>query len=421
MADSTTRDLTLGKILRGLIARVAVGTVLLAVLVISRIRGRSVRANRPRVGTEEGGVRVLTLGSFHNPNWPRAHILPIASCPNVREVIVVCDEAIFECEGVRTVCPPSWMVRSAGRSLARIMCFVITVARDRPDVLVGYHIMPNAVLCLAGARLFGGVAVYQMTGGPVQIIGGGYGSEGALIRRLGWRSRVLQSLMFHVVGQFDAVVVRGTQARQYLAARQLSQRAVVITGSVDTERFRPGGERADFDVVTVGRLVPCKRPELFVRIVAGLAKRRPSTQAAIVGDGPLLEPLRREAEELGVGERVHFFGKVDDVPGVLRMCRVFVLTSENEGMSIAMLEAMSAGLVPVVPDVGELAEVALAGGAGVLIDPSDTDATVGIIAAILDDSEGLSARARSARAVAESQVSVSAVAERWHQLLAQLS
>jgi glycosyltransferase involved in cell wall biosynthesis len=402
------------------IVRAVVLPLLAGVLLVSWL-GRLRRPSRSGTISAAGRrIRVLAVGTFHNPNWPRSHLCPIAAAPNVSEVLVVCPEALFPADRLTYECPPAWLARLTGRSMAKVLWFFRTVVRRRPEVLMGYHIMPNAVMCLAAARLLGLRAIYQMTGGPVQLIGGGYASEGGLVRRLGYPSALGEALMMRIVRHFDAVVVRGEKAAEFLRRRGLSRSIAVITGSVDTGRFAPRNAEAEYDLVSVGRLVPVKRPELFLGIVESLARRRPATRAAVVGDGPMLDGLRNLAGELGIQERVDFTGKIVDVQDVLDRSRLFVLTSRNEGVSIAMLEGMACGLVPVVPDVGELAEFVSPGVNGLFIEPTDPDEAAERIAALLDRSAGLAELAAASRRTVETRCSVPAVAERWRHTLESL-
>ncbi len=396
--------------------------VLLSTVVVVAHAARRVRCLFGRRRASGDARRLLMLGTFYNVGWFRAHVGPLVACRRLDEVIVLSDEpammpAVPGTAKVTCACPPQWLKRVLGRSVARALWLMVVARRHRPATLMGYHIMPNALLCLVAARLFGRRAVYQMTGGPVQVVGGGHGSENRLLRHLGGPSRILEALMFHVVRQFDAVVVRGEQAAALVRDNRLAATVGILTAGVDTERFRPADAARNYDLVTVGRLVECKRPERFVEIVAALLRRRPGTRAAIVGDGPLASELSGQARRLGLNGELAFLGRRDDVPEILRHSRLFVLTSRNEGVSIALLEAFAAGVPAAVPNVGDLGDFVQPDETGVFIDPADADATAARLAELLDDPEHLSRMSRAARRTAEQRCSVASLATRWEQLL----
>ena len=101
------------------------------------------------------------------------------------------------------------------------------------------------------------------------------------------------------------------------------------------------------DVVVAGRLVPHKRVDLLLEAMALL----PGGTAEIIGEGPERRRLEQEAQRLGVGDRVKFCGRVaneSDVYEALGRARATVVTSEQEGFGISVVEAQAAGTPPIV-------------------------------------------------------------------------
>jgi len=91
----------------------------------------------------------------------------------------------------------------------------------------------------------------------------------------------------------------------------------------------------------------------FLRIARRINQHMPSVEFLLAGDGPLRLELQREAQTLGIGERVVFLGDRRDIPAVMASLDVAVLTSDSESLSNVILEAMAAGL-PVVAYNAEL-------------------------------------------------------------------
>ena len=86
----------------------------------------------------------------------------------------------------------------------------------------------------------------------------------------------------------------------------------------------------------------------------GILARRPGTEVTIAGSGPLLPEVKAAAERLGITGLVNFAGHVERIQALLSQTKVFILTSRSEEALIALAEAMIAGVVPVVVDVGVL-------------------------------------------------------------------
>jgi glycosyltransferase involved in cell wall biosynthesis len=373
--------------------------------------------HRDRRRRDVGCLRVLVVGTFYNENWFRSHIMPLSAARGLARIDVITDRPLFDVDKVRYVCPPRWCWTCFGRTLPRGALVFWTALRHRPDLLMGYHIMPNAVLCLLAARLFGGRALYQMTGGPIQIVGGGVGSENALLSRLRRHSPVLEKLLYHVVRLFDVVVVRGRRAADFVEANALARQVLIVSGSVDADRFRPHERAKEYDLVLVARHIKEKQPHLLLDIVAHLRHTHPDVRAALVGDGPLTAELEAQARRLGIEQNVCFLGKLERVEQVLASSKLFVLTSATEGLAIAMVEAMAAGLPVLAPDVGELSELLRDQENGIVIQPEKIEASAAQVSGLLDDQERLARMSAAARERAVARNGIAAVERRWDDYL----
>lgn len=355
---------------------------------------------------------ICVVGTFHNPNWYRAHILPLTRS-GVRQVLLVVDSPQAAIPGVRFACPPRWLARALTRAAAKFIWMIYVGLRYRPDLYMGYHILPGAGSALVAGRLLGRPAIYQMTGGPIEIDGGGAASESWVTGRLGQPSPLLERLALRVARAFDAIIVRGPNAAAYLAQRGITDTVRIITGSVNVEAARHAADTPRrFDLVYVGRLAPFKQPDQFIRIVAALREHVPTASAAVLGDGPMAAELRALSESLRVAHAITWLGQRDNPATILQNARLFVLTSRSEGLSIALAEAMAAGVVPVVADVGELAQLVSDGKSGYLVTPNDIDAFATRAAELLLDQERWRQFSRAA-VDAAATCSTDAVAQRW--------
>lgn len=135
-----------------------------------------------------------------------------------------------------------------------------------------------------------------------------------------------------------------------------SQPFEVIHNGIDVESFgfRPhlrsstrdalGLDSESFVIGQVGALLPVKNHAFTLRAFRAVRNRRPDAMLLLVGAGPLEANLRREADELGVGEAVRFLGRRDDIPALLSAMDCLLLPSLHEGLPIVALEAQAAGL-----------------------------------------------------------------------------
>jgi glycosyltransferase involved in cell wall biosynthesis len=167
-----------------------------------------------------------------------------------------------------------------------------------------------------------------------------------------------------------------------------------IPNGVDTRRFTPADDAERRRVrrklglppvplaLYTGRLAPEKGVDVLLDAWAAARRLGCLAFLCVVGDGPERAALERRARDHGILGAVRFAGATDDVTPWLRAADAFVLPSRQEGLSVALLEAMACGLAVVATAVGGTADAA--GDAAVLV-PPDAAALAGALARVLDE------------------------------------
>lgn len=166
-------------------------------------------------------------------------------------------------------------------------------------------------------------------------------------------------------------------------------------------------------LVALGRLEPAKGLDIALDALGRLQR---SATLVVAGDGSLRPDLERRAAELGVLDRVRFLGQVSDVRYVLAGADVFVSSSRREGMPMAILEAMAAGLPVVATDVGDVARTV--SGAGAVVPPGDPGALAAAIEAVLQDDVRRDAMAAESLRLATEEFDEQTWLRRWIDLWA---
>lgn len=134
----------------------------------------------------------------------------------------------------------------------------------------------------------------------------------------------------------------------------------------------------------VGRLVPIKDHELFLRAAALVASQRTDVSFVVAGDGPSRTTLEAEGSRR-LGARVRFLGWVEDLPTLYAALDVVTLTSRNEGTPVALIESAAAGRPVVATDVGGVRDVVREAETGFLVPPGNPEALADRIVAVLSD------------------------------------
>ena len=164
-------------------------------------------------------------------------------------------------------------------------------------------------------------------------------------------------------------------------------------------------------VAFVGRLSQVKRPDRFIAAAELIARDRPDTVFLVVGDGE----LRSELERRSMLADVRFLGWRGDVSAVYAATDVLVVTSDNEGMPVTLIEGAAAGCACVTTDVGSAGEVVLDGRTGSVV-PCDARAVADAVTALLDDPDLRLRFGAAARAHASEHFGMTALADRLEQV-----
>ena len=179
----------------------------------------------------------------------------------------------------------------------------------------------------------------------------------------------------------DTVVVNCVAMQDHMVRDEKVsvERTYLCYNGVDTTLFYPAEEPppdalADASIVigTVCGLRAEKRLDLLVDAFAKVYSLRPKMKLAIVGSGVMLSKLEQQARELGVREACVFQPQTSDIPTWLRAMDIFVLPSDSEAFSNALLEAMACGCCPVGSRVGGTPELIEHGNRGFLFTSGDS-------------------------------------------------
>ncbi|MCW8138158.1 MAG: glycosyltransferase [Planctomycetota bacterium] len=219
--------------------------------------------------------------------------------------------------------------------------------------------------------------------------------------------------------QRRGIAVSGEVARSARAHMSAKVPVQVVLNGIPVERFQPDSEGraavrrelgfpADAPVVgTVAVFRTQKRLDLWLRAARQVYTGRPSTRFLLVGDGPERETTEALAHELGLRDVVRFAGLQTDVLPYLSAMDLFLMSSDFEGLPLALLEAMASGLPVVATRVGGVPEVISDGVHGLLASPGDEQALASAVEQLLADPERRTCLTSAARALVEERFGTS--------------
>jgi glycosyltransferase involved in cell wall biosynthesis len=146
-----------------------------------------------------------------------------------------------------------------------------------------------------------------------------------------------------------------------------------------------GMDDSSFVCLYVGRLEAVKDLGTLLKAVVKLSEpARRIIRVLLAGDGSERTALESMCRSLGIGATVTFLGARSDVPALLGMADAFVMTSSTEGLPMALIEAMAAGLPCVATAVGGIPEL-LSGDAGLVVPPNEPEAVAHALTRLAGD------------------------------------
>ena len=183
--------------------------------------------------------------------------------------------------------------------------------------------------------------------------------------------------------------------------------SVELSVKRDALRQEISGDSCRKIALTIGRLIMQKGYSEMLSAFVKVHSQHPDAVLAFAGDGYLREDLEEQARSLGLDGSVRFLGYREDILNLLGASDLYVNSSYWEGLSIAMLEAMSVGLPVLATSVGD-APYLLAEGRGVLVPPGDIETFAREFSHLLEDPEELKTLGEKGRAYVEKHHSVEA-------------
>ena len=199
-------------------------------------------------------------------------------------------------------------------------------------------------------------------------------------------TRLLVRILF---SRSAGVILQTKQAKEFFPA-SVQKKSIILPNSLSPQFLKKKTEKQDStEIVWVGRMDENKNPQMLLQAFEEIAKRYPKWTLKYVGDGPLYEKLKGLCKKSGLEKSVMFLGKTENVPQELAKSEIYVLTSKQEGMPNALIEAMVSGLAVIATDCpcGGPAELIENGENGILIPVDDKVALIQALERLMSDAE----------------------------------
>jgi glycosyltransferase involved in cell wall biosynthesis len=274
------------------------------------------------------------------------------------------------------------------------------LSRKQYDITHSHFIMPDGLLAWR---------IRRMTGLPYVITAHGTDVPGFNRHRMRVAHRLLSPLWHEIVGKSARIISPSAVLEQLVHAQGTDPgKTLVIPNGLQVGEYAPYGTEPKVLVVT--RMLERKGIQF---LLSSLAESPIGHEVSVVGEGPYLPELRRQAAETDI--QVKFWGWVENRSPQLRdlyeSSTIFVFPSESENFPIVLLEAMAAGLAIITTEGTGCAEVM--GDAALLVPPKNPQAITRALRRLVQEPELRRALGAAARRRIEENFTWSAVAGRY--------
>lgn len=311
-----------------------------------------------------------------------------------------------------------------------IRCYSLTSFHDRNAVrqvrLFSQHIRQQKIDIIHTHDFYTnifGMAAGALSRVPVRIASRRESSKRSAFKRRA--ERLAYRFAQRVIANCDEV-------RQQLVREGVSSKKVVtVYNGVDLARIdshTPLSRRRELErlglptnsfrrlVTIVANLREVKDHATFLRAARRIHAEAPDALFVLAGEGPLLEPMRKQAQSLGIGPDTFFPGRCERIPELLRLSDVCVLSSRSEGFSNSVLEYMAARRPVVATDVGGIREAVRDGETGYLVPAGNDELMAARILSLLQEPRRARLFGERGRALIEREFTVQAQLKRIEEL-----
>lgn len=254
------------------------------------------------------------------------------------------------------------------------------IKNDRPDVVIAFML---EVYCVTLASLIG-VSVPVIS--SERIDPHFFGRAKGLLRWL-------------LLRRTTHLVVQTVRIKDFYSAK-LQSRTTIIPNPVTDKVFSLTPTLKQKRIIAVGRLAYQKNYPMMFRAFAKVHHDFPDWQLVVYGNGPQKEEIRGVIERLGMEGHIILAGKSDHVVEEMNKSSLFVMSSDYEGMSNALLEAVCVGLPVISTDVSGARDLITEGVNGYIVPVGNERALTLALSSMLSSPEKMDEMGRQSKALA---------------------
>lgn len=305
--------------------------------------------------TGDNGLTVFLVVGRLPHSLTRTKAEPLLATGKIEKLYIFSQDHGFPIHGARYVELPETLRRISWKPLRKVCCLLYEPVQLfwytlvlKPDYINGVGLKPKGINSFMVSLLLRRKSILSVIGGKVEIPG--YSRLGFLWKR--WNMLMLR--------RCSIVTTTGTNVSRFLKEEGVNSGKIFeMAGSIDTTVFKPDRSvERDIDILFVGTFRPLKGPDRILEIVTRLKPVLNNINVYLLGNGSLFPHIQQRVVELGLADHVTLAGHIKHPVSFFQRAKLLIMPSSSEGLSMAMLEAMACGCVPIVSNVGNMTDAA---------------------------------------------------------------
>lgn len=351
-------------------------------------------------------MKILSLIEL-SPRLVDSQLTPLTRIKKIEQIYIVRNSSGPQLSKLEYSSPPRIIKKMKYIDLIfKLFLTLKLINKHNPKLITSFYLVPHGVLAFLCAKITGKPICLSLLGTDLNVH---------------CKRKYIGKVLIWILSKSDFITVPGSISKQFLIDKGVpNSKLFVLPNTIDTSEFHPTSTPKKYDLITIGRLVEVKHLEILLKMISTLKQKYPSIKVGIAGSGPLSKKLEHQSIQLGLENNIEFLGFVEDANQFLNSGKIYVLTSESEGLPTAMVEAMACGIPPVVSNVGNISDVAINGENSIVIDDyRDVDSYIGAISKLIKDRELYDKLSRNALKVRK-KYSVANATRVWKNILLKL-
>ncbi|EQB22658.1 Glycosyl transferase, group 1 [Dehalobacter sp. UNSWDHB] len=254
-------------------------------------------------------------------------------------------------------------------SVAKLLVFIDIIKRTKCDIIISF--LPGAILfSIIAGKICGTKVIACERNDPRHSVG----------RNI---TKVLRNLLYRYA---DGFVFQTEEAKTFFS-NKIQKRSIIIPNPLSENIIEPFLGNRTNEVVSAGKFFYQKNHILLLEAFSDVEKIHPELSLTIYGEGSLRIQYENKIRELGIESKVNLPGRVSDIHERISKSKMFVLSSDYEGISNSLLEALALGLPTISTDCpcGGSRMFIINGVNGLLVPVGDRKALADAMLRLIDD------------------------------------